>query len=144
MDPPGIQPDIGAGTRCHLTRRIEFDADLGPQLLTVEVVGQLGQLSRDLGRCVIGDEGVLLIAQPFGDVDLDAECGSPGRLVGVHQGGILKAPGPDTGDQYAAVTADVLPLRPQRHRHERQFQLAVADDGGHEIHRWRADEAGDE
>ena len=57
---------------------------------------------------------VLLIAQPFGDVDGDVESNSPAGLSGIDKRCVLEAAGPDTGDEQLAFADHIGPLRARR------------------------------
>src|SRR5689334_18264636 len=73
VHPGGVDPQLRRLAVADPARRVEGDDHLGTQLLTVELVFEVGELVGDLVGRLVRDERVLLGAQPLGHVDLGLE-----------------------------------------------------------------------
>ena len=82
VDSRRIQPQRGGATGRHPAHRIQFDTHIWVRICSLSSSwASSASLRGDVGRRLIGHERVLLIAQPFGDVDGDVESNSPAGLV---------------------------------------------------------------
>jgi len=117
--PCQVEPQLGFGAVPYATRGVKGNDHLGSHLLAVELPLEIGQLAGDVLGGLVGDEGVLLAAQPLGDIDVDLEGQAAVALVFIDQTGVLEVLRTDAGDEELAVAQFAGHLWPQREGQER-------------------------
>src|SRR5450759_3359659 len=144
LHPRRVEPELGLVTITDPTGCVHRDDHLGTQLLAVELPLQRGQRSLDVRWRVVRDIGVLRVAEPFGDVDLDPERHPLLLLAVLDQGRVLEVLRPDTGNEQCPVADPLGDLAAQRAGQERQLEGVPLDAARQEVHRRGADEASHE
>ena len=141
---PGVEPELAGLPTPHPAARVDRDHDGGGHLVLVEVPGELvHQLLGARVRLVV-DVAVLLVAEPLGVPRRRLEGGavSPDRVI--HEVVVLEELGANAEDNVVPAPRGLQDLVRHRQQADGSGELVPLYLRREEVHRRRADEAGDE
>lgn len=139
VDPPGVDPQLGGIPAAQPRGGVHGYHQLGAQIIGIHIGGKVLQGIGNPCVVLIGNVGVLTVAQPFGMAQLGLDECTPRFAFGVHGRGILEIVRPNAGEHNVTVLARLGSLRRYldltQRRIEHSFARRVLLDGsGDKVH----------